>query len=897
MKKVKLITLLTTLLLIIASIFNFGLSSFISGASLDVSIKDAPRVVCYTGDNKFTTIEKALEFATNKENINVANTIYVIPGTNPTITKDCTIDEKDTLCLPYEGKTWDFREGPSTLNNRFADDCEAMVTANRKSLVTIKRGVTLTVNGTLQIGGILGNASVGYQGLQGQTSGSYAEILMEAGNTSLQGAKIQVSANGSIDCRGYIKETEISDNPNIQPQLILDDSSNLQLPFVIYDFQGANATGGIFLGSDSIGISSIVTSPTITKDGYACPFSLFDFPNIQISTKINSGANVVALVSLHTNAVSVSVISFEESWNNDSFVVVGGENSLITINSGYITVRYKPANLGYTEVIYYPVSNTRTTVEFFGDCNFGSLQMTLNAQIAKVKINTSKILFPFSYRWAFRIKNGGTVNINNGIKFMNGCYLEIENGGCLELQSGAKVILYNQTWTDHKTTIPYIPTYSKDGTQTVATLQDLTTSYNLGVTTKTPSITGEALLINNGLINMNSGISFGGNISSSAINGVISYLSGATNEISSLETNGNGRVADNKLSYVFSHVNPQFIKENGTFDSVNDFTNIQNALLTEGSFSSINLSGNYAFGTVKGSSSIIGDSTILPNASKTYTITDNSSHLLGDSFIWSCSDTSKLNLNATSGKSITATGVSSGEVTLTCKIYYQNNLVYTANKTITVEKEPYANISVSVDTSNILDDPDSPFSIGGIRDYREITVTLDTNCTNYSLNWTYNTSLFKVSLLSSSYPVYKYKFETIYYGDDTLKLSFTSDEITKNDCWTQDVSIANNLRVTSIVVNPSSWTGDADANLSYDYFTMTGDITTDGNITNIAKEDKKTDTNAKVNSISLSGSTLTLNCSGRSIAWQSYTTTFYVYTNNGVNGNKVLSNLLTFKIV
>ena len=316
MKKVKLITVLTTLLLIIASIFNFGLSSFISGVSFDATIEDAPRVVCYTGDNKFTTIEKALEFATNKENINVANTIYVIPGTDPTITKDCTIDKIDTLCLPYEGKTWDFREGPSTLNNRFADDCEAMVTANRKSLVTIKRGVTLTVNGTLQIGGILGNASVGYQGLQGQTSGSYADILMESGNSSLQGAKIEVSANGSIDCRGYIKETEISDNPNIQPQLILNDKSNLQLPFVVYDFQGATATGGIFLGDDSIGVNNI--GSTITKDGYACPFSLFDFPNIQISTKINSGANVVALVSLHTNAVSVSVISFEESWNGFS---------------------------------------------------------------------------------------------------------------------------------------------------------------------------------------------------------------------------------------------------------------------------------------------------------------------------------------------------------------------------------------------------------------------------------------------------------------------------------------------------------------------------------------------------------------------------------------------------
>ena len=40
-----------------------------------------------------------------------------------------------------------------------------MVSQNRKTLVKIKKGVTLNIEGTLNIGGILGNASSGYQGL------------------------------------------------------------------------------------------------------------------------------------------------------------------------------------------------------------------------------------------------------------------------------------------------------------------------------------------------------------------------------------------------------------------------------------------------------------------------------------------------------------------------------------------------------------------------------------------------------------------------------------------------------------------------------------------------------------------------------------------------------------
>ena len=176
---------LLLLFLINFFLLTFANSSFVFTAeSKEYEIFESSNVqpVCYISEDNpryFTTIERALEVAGSNE---ASDTIYVIPNNilnNVTITRDCTIDNLDTLILPYEGTTWDFREGPTELKNRFADDSPAMVSQNRKTLVTIKQGVTLNVKGTLNIGGILGNASNGYQGLQGQTSGSYSEILME----------------------------------------------------------------------------------------------------------------------------------------------------------------------------------------------------------------------------------------------------------------------------------------------------------------------------------------------------------------------------------------------------------------------------------------------------------------------------------------------------------------------------------------------------------------------------------------------------------------------------------------------------------------------------------------------------------------------------------------------
>lgn len=902
-----------SLFVFIFASLNIGSGDFVVNGEVkvdNITINDGDRAVCYidgsdpTKYTYFTTIERALEVAGANT---TAETIYVIPDNvdkNVTITRNCTVSANDTLILPYQDKLWSDREGKTKLRNRFADDCEAMVEQNRKTLVKIQKGVTLTVNGTLNIGGILGNASSGYQGLQGQTSGYYAEILMEAGTDihaaggKKEGAKIEI--NGTLDCRGYIKETAISDDINIQPQLALNNQSNTKLPFVIYDYQGANGTGGIYCGDFTIDLGKIIQGAfggTLTPPGKACPFVLFDIPNVQILTKINSGANVDALVSLHTDERSVTALgvtkTFKESWNTDHFALIGNTNSLLSIESGYITTRYKPANLGYTEVLRYLDNPTRTMVDFNGKCNFGAMHMTLDAQIAKVEINTKDILFPFSYRWEFNIRKGGKINVSNGIKLMNGCSLNIDAGGTLELLNGARVAFYNKEgWNDHKVTIPYMPTYMNNGA--VASLQNLTTGSDLVLNDTNSKVTGKTFLINNGTINLKSGASLGGLIQTGSESGKIIVEDGSKNTVDSLETSGSGGQAG--LSYIFQPVNPQTLTEKAQMHGITDFTSLPLSDVSSGTYEGTRLNGSYGFGTRAGTATIKGDDSILPKATKTFEIIDNSSHLLGDKFVWSCDDETKLVLNSKSGRSITVTGLEYGQVTLTCKICYKGSDIKTVTKSIMVEKEPYVNVSVSVDTSSIYDNPSEPYKIGGIRDYRDITVTLDTNCTNYKLNWEYDSSKVKMVQTSGSYPTFTYHMTTIAAGSDTLKLNFTSDEITKNDCWTQAITIANNKRISYLKVDPTTFSGEVSA-WSFSSITCKATVNTDGNLpSSVLWKYIKENGYSQIKSISLNGKEITITGEGKSVAWKKYTSTFYIYCNNGINGAEVKSDTLTLEV-
>ena len=133
-------------------------------------------------------------------------------------------------------------------------------------------------------------------------------------------------------------------------------------------------------------------------------------------------------------------------------------------------------------------------------------------------------------------------------------------------------------------------------------------------------------------------------------------------------------------------------------------------------------------------------------------------------------------------------------------------------------------------------------------------------------------------------------------GSDTFSLDFVSDEITNNNIWTHDLTVADNDRITYLTVNTSTFEIDAGA-FSTTNKEFKPSVSLDGDAgAQILIETVNSSSYAKVNSASISGSTLTLSCSGISIAWMSYKTTFYLVSSNGINGATVKSNLLTLNV-
>ena len=215
-----------------------------------------------TGTEKkrsFTSIEGALAAAGKDTNSNI---VFVVPGTNPTIHNSCAIASGDTLCIPYEGETYNGRQKESQksgtwktratfekgvpvsgdfipdssgyLTTPFADSKKEFVSYFKKNEVTISAGQTLTVSSgaALNIGGILGWEG---QIVTGQTSGKYCQITRKANS--------KIINNGTIDCRGYIKEAEKNSNSEIvMPK---GNQGTRKLPCVFYDYQGGKYTASV----------------------------------------------------------------------------------------------------------------------------------------------------------------------------------------------------------------------------------------------------------------------------------------------------------------------------------------------------------------------------------------------------------------------------------------------------------------------------------------------------------------------------------------------------------------------------------------------------------------------------------------------------------------------------
>lgn len=419
-----------------------------------------------SGKLYFGSIEAALDYANSTKDSSMKNVI-VVPELKeedengntikyfPTIKSNCTINNGVKLTLPYEGETFDGRQkGEETSDDkyftddagdRFADETQELIDKYLMTNIIIEKGISLIVNsgGTLNIGGVTGNeADPSKQDntyhntddivLCGQTSGKYCQITMNSNS--------KIISDGTINCFGYIKESIQNNNSIIEA-----NDGSINLPFVLYDYQGGWETIGSFCTdaseSTSVGQESSVSLVTLLfsggkADGNVSPFSIYDFPNIQSSIKFSYRANMIGSADIYSRATTVAGQTVPNQHNVTSVNVLGRENSMINLSDGaYALIKYNSNSNGFT--LKDDISG-KTNIKIYGGAESGVMSLTVKAAILTVTVTTKNIFLPVSWKYNIELYDGD-YSIVNKIKFMGGSSLYVGNDASLKIDADTSI--------------------------------------------------------------------------------------------------------------------------------------------------------------------------------------------------------------------------------------------------------------------------------------------------------------------------------------------------------------------------------------------------------------------------------------------------------------------------
>lgn len=371
---------LTTLLSVA---LGYGEWVIIASKGLGKSPVVNEKKVCYIGDTFYTTVEAALTAAENNPG---ADTIYVIPGADPTLSVN-PVTGKNTFLLPSNDKMIVAFYSDADKKTVYVNSKTGINTNQSditiKNTLTIGPGVTFDVEGTLETSGRL-NAGDGGQAYAGNTYGDCTRILLDA--------NAKITCSGTINCYGFIEESTIDNGSSLE----MTSGSSLYMPFIIRDFRGGTTSLAIYLAS---------------KECFL--FNQYELKNLSVRTILDYGANLFAWGNVNMQGIKTLEIN-----------MVGPLNSFL----------FQMTDSDYSKILYYHVPENgnnsnplkgKSEISFVGGASFNSVTINLGKEI-----NSSKFYFPFCSYFSFKFINPvGAVNsifsIPHKTKIMTGCDFEI----------------------------------------------------------------------------------------------------------------------------------------------------------------------------------------------------------------------------------------------------------------------------------------------------------------------------------------------------------------------------------------------------------------------------------------------------------------------------------------
>jgi len=372
--------------------------------------------VCYSTSTSayYSKIEAGLANTTS------GGYCYVLPGTNPVVTSNCTIVKGATLYLPYSFDISNLVTSHKKEDDVYASGYNTSLAFQKESTylkcrMYIADGVSLTNNGTIYIDGIVSGGSGGAK-YNGHTASSYGEIYLN-GTASIE-------CYGTLQCYGYIRG-----DTNYNSKINFYSGSESHAPFIVREHRG----GTVFLGWDRS-----------SKNGTAFNrFFLSSF--IDTNYSYEYGSSLYGLADLYASS----------KHNRTEVKLLGDSNSfLIQLQSG---TSFEGIFKSSTLVNY---------INTYGSVSFNALSMSINVGLTTVNVSTNGMLFPLSWYFSITLnkyKNNSAATVNSkaqDIKMLPGSTLTISEDVTLTIK---KLAVYDQSpnnyWTDAN------PTYSEGGTK------------------------------------------------------------------------------------------------------------------------------------------------------------------------------------------------------------------------------------------------------------------------------------------------------------------------------------------------------------------------------------------------------------------------------------------------
>lgn len=351
------------------------------------------------------TIEDALSKAAS---LSTDNVVYVIPGTNPTIYKNCTIAKGDTLCVSngHARVTDQSKIGVAEESGAlsFAYDNASKL----KNTIVLAPGIKLTVYGTIELNGVLSGGAGGQYGT-GQTSGDFCKITL--GKNSI------IDNYGTIYSFGFIDGSEGVLNSY--------SGSKIDVPFVINDFKGGNIT------------TNIATIHNVSKKRVSY-FDMFEINNLMCFSRIYFGTTVICHANIYTGSMFHS--TFELVGTNGLFKLTD-ENCCLELF----------------------VDNSNDRIEYytiFGSLTMGNISVSLNA----ISVSSDSFDLPFSYRQHIECKpyidgTQAVVDLPHYYKLLPGSFFRINSGVTLNCSNRLYVYPKGQFFQKNVGGKPYTTSY------------------------------------------------------------------------------------------------------------------------------------------------------------------------------------------------------------------------------------------------------------------------------------------------------------------------------------------------------------------------------------------------------------------------------------------------------